>query len=267
MKEGHRIRNAAEKRMIDLENLIEKKKEQLKNVPEGRLRATCIEGIDRYYHCMPGEARNGVYLHKDRQGLAMALAQKAYDEQVLAAAEKECRALHRYLGNLPKVIVEDVYEKYSSSRKKVVVPVIETDEAFLERWLHQPRPNVQSRREHPVVVTDQGKELDSKAELVLSMQFQKKGVHFLQQFPIVLKGRGTIYVDFKVLNLRTRKEYVWEHLGMLDSAEYRRHSLPRLNDLILNGYIPGVNLILTWESEESKLDMRAVDKLINAYLM
>jgi len=35
----------------------------------------------------------------------------------------------------------------------------------------------------------------------------------------------------------------------------------------MNGFIPGVNLILTWESEGCKLDLRVINTLINTYLM
>jgi len=267
LKESYRIRRSVEKRLNDLEGLVIKKHEQLMHAPEGRLRSTQMHGKERYYQYLPGESGKGIYLPESKMDLAQALAQKSYDERILAAAEGEMKALQKYLGSVPSVMVEDIFESYSDSRQKMIVPIMETDEQFLQRWLNQPSPNVKGRREHPVVITDQGKEVDSKAELVLSMQFDKKNVPFLQQWPIVLKNGRVIYADFKVLNLRTRREFLWEHLGMLGSEEYCRHSLPRLNELIMNGFIPGVNLILTWESEACKLDLRVINTLINTYLM
>lgn len=267
MKEGYRIHTSAETRANVLESLITRKKEALNGVPNGTLLTRNIQGKERYYHYLPGETKSGIYLPESKMDLAQALAQKSYDEKILNAAEGEMKALKKYLGSVPAVMVEDIFESYSDSRQKLIVPIIETDEQFLQRWLNQPFPNVKGRREHPVVITDQGKEVDSKAELVLSMQFDKRKVPFLQQVPIVLPSGRVIYADFKALNLRKRKEFVWEHLGMLGSEDYCRHSLPRLNELIMNGYIPGVNLILTWESEECKLDLRVVNKLINTYLI
>ena len=213
MKESYGILRFAEQRLDTLKNLADMKAEALMNAPEGRLRATHISGRDRFYHCLPGGNNNGIYLPESKKDLAQALAQKSYDERVLHAAEGEMKALQNYLGSVPDVLVEDIFESYSNTRQKMIVPIMETDEMFLQRWLNQPVPNVKSRREHPVVITDQGKEVDSKAELVLSMQFDKRKVPFLQQWPIVLKNGRVIYADFKVLNLRTRMSScgnIWE---------------------------------------------------------
>ena len=195
------------------------------------------------------------------------MAQKQYDTAILASAEKEIKLLKNYLLKVPAVPIEGIFEGMPEERQKLVVPITEPDDVFLQRWKSQPYPNIAARKEHPVILNDRGMELDSKAELTITNQFDKRGIAFLPQFPVYLKGWGWVYSDFKVLNLRTRQEYYWEHLGMLDSPAYRKHNLPKLNSYILNGYIPGQNLILSWESDESKLDMRVIDALIDSFLI
>lgn len=267
MKETITLKMAVKNRSRALEALIAKKQNDLQCVPEGKLRITHSMGRPRYYHCLSSTNKNGVYIPKDRMDLVRALAQKSYDENVVATAKREKSAAEKYLKALPDMQVEDVFENLPEVRQELVIPVRETDEMFLNRWITQPYPYVTNRREHPVIITDDGKILDSKSELAILSQFEKRKIPHLPQFPLSLNDWGVVYADFKVLNIRTRKEYYWEHLGMLDSADYRKRSLPKLNAYVLNGYIPGKNLILSWESEESRLDMRMIDRLIDEFLI
>ena len=204
---------------------------------------------------------------KSEEDIETAFACGADMVTIGSVAVKEKELLQKYLSGSPSVLPEEIYLDLPEARRKLINPIMEPDELFLKRWKSQPYPNMATRREHPVIFNDQGTEVDSKAELAISNQFDKRNIAFLPQFPVYLKARGWVYADFKVLNLRTRREYYWEHLGMLDSAAYRKHSLPKLNAYILNGYVPGDNLILSWESEESRLDMRVIDSLIDAFLI
>ena len=177
------------------------------------------------------------------------------------------QAIDKYLSLFPEVPVEDVYGKMTAARQNLVIPVNESDEDYTRRWLDQPYPYGPNRHEHAVVHGENGEAMDSKSELLIAGHFDKRAVAFLPQFPVQLKGYGLVYADFKVLNTRTRQEYIWEHLGMLDKVNYRQRNLPKLNAYIMNGFIPGKNLILSWESEEVKFDMRVIDRLIDEYLM
>ena len=261
------LRKAIETRCEALNALILKTSHELKTGPEGNLRITHCRGTVQYYHCLPGAKKKRKYLPKNQMETIKALAQKQYDQAVMNSAVKEKELLQKYLSGSPSVLPEEIYLDLPEARRKLINPIMEPDELFLKRWKSQPYPNMATRREHPVIFNDQGTEVDSKAELAISNQFDKRNIAFLPQFPVYLKARGWVYADFKVLNLRTRREYYWEHLGMLDSAAYRKHSLPKLNAYILNGYVPGDNLILSWESEESRLDMRVIDSLIDAFLI
>ena len=250
-----------------LDSVISKKKEELQSAPSGTLRITHSRGKVQYYRCFPKQENSRIYLSKKQRDTTKALAQKQYDLAVLDSASKEKRLLQQYLLNTPEVPPEEIYQGLSEARRELVIPIKDTDEVFLLKWKAQPYPNIANRKEHPVILSDQGTELDSKAELAISNQLDKRGIPFLPQYPIYLKGRGWVYADFKVLNLRTRQELYWEHFGMIDSAAYRKHSLPKLNAYVLNGYIPGKQLIISWESEESRLDMRVIDKLIDSFLV
>ena len=76
-----------------------------------------------------------------------------------------------------------------------------------------------------------------------------------------------MYPDFKVLNKRTRREYYWEHLGMMDDEEYAAHAMQKIETYAGNGILPGKNLILTHETSQRPLNVKTVQKLIDAFLI
>jgi len=82
----------------------------------------------------------------------------------------------------------------------------------------------------------------------------------------MLKGYGLIHPDFTVLNVKLRKEFYLEHLGLMDDEEYRENALRRVLAYERAGIFPGEQLILTHETGKCPLDVRIVEKLITHYL-
>ena len=59
---------------------------------------------------------------------------------------------------------------------------------------------------------------------------------------------------------------IWEHLGMLDDPEYRRSAgWEKVRSYLLNGYIPGVNLILTAETADAPMGPKAIEEMVELY--
>ena len=262
------IMNALKKRSDYLDKMITFQKKSLENVPEGSLRIKSPHGYVQYYfkNEKDKEAQLVKYIPADQNDFAMALAQKAYDEDVLKAAVQEKVFLEKMIRKFPEPMPENVYAELSDARKQLVKPIIETDEAFVERWLAAPYEKNTRKKSRPEIMSESGDTRDSKSEMLISNLLDKRRKYYLPQFPINLKGFGKVYADFKVLNLRTRKEYIWEHLGMLDNPNYLKHNIAKINAYILNGYIPGKNLILTFEAEDSPLNLKVADRLITEYL-
>ena len=71
-----------------------------------------------------------------------------------------------------------------------------------------------------------------------------------------------VYPDFCCLDIRQRKEIIWEHFGMMGDSEYSRKTLSKINHYTQNGYYQGDNIIYTFESLDNPMNTKAVDKLI-----
>lgn len=76
-----------------------------------------------------------------------------------------------------------------------------------------------------------------------------------------------IHPDFTALNVRLRRIYYWEHLGLMDNEEYREPALDRITRYERNGFFPGKNLIITHETSMYPLDTRLIESIIKSYLL
>ena len=87
-----------------LENIITKASADRENSPDGRLRISVDSGKLRYYHCL--DDRYGVYIPRENDKLPRGLAQKAYEESVIKAAEKRLKSIDRCLRGMDVIVFE-----------------------------------------------------------------------------------------------------------------------------------------------------------------
>lgn len=52
---------------------------------------------------------------------------------------------------------------------------------------------------------------------------------------------------------------------MMDDPEYRRTAAEKVRSYLLNGYIPGVNLILTAETADAPMGPKAIEEMVELY--
>lgn len=110
----------------------------------------------------------------------------------------------------------------------------------------------------------------SKSEVIIANALKSHDVPYRYEYPIVLEvadeDHREFYPNFYCLNLRTRQEYVWEHFGMMDDAEYAERAVQKMSLYSANGYFPGKNLIITMESKSAPLSSQEINRIINEYL-
>ena len=70
------------------------------------------------------------------------------------------------------------------------------------------------------ILTEKGESVKSKSEKIIADKLNMMNIPYCYEVPLYLKGYGYVKPDFKVLNVATRKEYYWEHYGMMDNKDY-----------------------------------------------
>jgi UvrD-like helicase C-terminal domain len=116
--------------------------------------------------------------------------------------------------------------------------------------------------------TGGGLTVRSKSEWIISEALTSAGVIFEYEKPLTLGG-VTRYPDFTIEDDISGNTYYWEHLGMLDRAEYRRAWEKKLTWYRANGVVPAEKgsgakrcLITTTESVTNPFSGQAIVEAI-----
>lgn len=246
-----------------------KAKEEL-SIP-GSLSCTDRDSYIEYKHLL--EDGTAKYLRKDESQLITSLAKKKHYQKMLEAAEREVVQIEKCISVLQsgKCIsdIDDVYPSLHKGIRSLVGPFTITDDGYASKWLKDwRRARSQKRQITGALETQQGDKVKSKSEVIIADRLDAAGVPYVYEVSLGLdKGESIRYPDFLVLNKRTRKQYIWEHFGMMDNSSYCVESQIKLEEYARNGYFPGKNLIITYESQNRPLSTRYVDQLIKEFLI
>ncbi len=250
-----------------LERILGMAKERLQDAPEGTLRLSSCRKNVQYYHCMPGTEKNGTYIPKEQMGLIRSLAQKAYDEKIIRLAERRLSQIGKLTKDYNEDEIESVYLREHAERQKLIDPVETIWKQQVERWAAQEYQSKEFREGTAVILTQKGERVRSKSEKILADFFNQNKIPYKYEKLLYLKGFGMVHPDFTFLSRKTRKEIYWEHDGRMDDPAYARNAVRKIQAYEENGIYPGEQLILTFETERTILDIRMVKSLVERYLL
>lgn len=265
MKRLGRIIDEERRMLEELRNVCEC---ELQQAPKGHIKATAQESGYQYYYKKEhsGEA-NGKYVRKKDMALVREIAKRDYYKKVEEELAQKIKIINKFEVDYKKYELNQIYESMSEGRKQLVEPLVLTDEQYIEKWLdveYKPKEGYEYSLE---IVTDKGELVRSKSEKIIADKLFREGVPYRYEYPLELRGYGTVYPDFCVLNVRERKELYWEHFGMMDDAEYCEKALHKIECYERNGYYPGKNLLITHETGARPVNSQTISDLINLFLL
>lgn len=264
------VTKALTKKSNELKAIIHKTEQSLQNAPEGSLRIDAGKKNPQYYVLnhdrRDGRHRTGTYLKKENQDLAAALAQKGYDRSVINAANTQEELIGEFLAHYDERAVSSQYDKLSGPRKKLVKPHILGETQFAEQWLAEQYTGQPFSEAAPVYFTNRHERVRSKSEVIIANKLEELGVPYKYEKPVVFPGGEVRYPDFTCLNVRLRREYIWEHFGKCDDPEYVRKNIRKMRLYEQNNIFPGEKLIMSYETVDS-FDIWSIEALIRHYLL
>lgn len=261
-----KIRKMLEARKQYLLKLKKEKEQAMKNAPEGFLRISSRKGKALYYQRTNPKNFNGTYIREQDIELAQRLAQKDYDQKILDSVEKELAATEKYLSATQTLNSKQIYKTLHKERQKLVMPIWLPDDEYIKMWEQVEYKGKEFAEGTPEFYTEKGERVRSKSEVIIADLLNKNNIPYRYEYPKYLKGVGVIYPDFMVLNTKTRKEFWWEHLGMMDDPDYSEKAIRKIASLEQNGIFPGENLILTYETKKNPLNQKVIKMMIQRYL-
>ena len=153
--------------------------------------------------------------------------------------------------NLEKVIGPDEEDKwYSEAQRKKAESYEKASDYYKAAHKHNAKDGTPMR---------------SKSEVHIGNALIDKGVRYVYEMPLRVMGLP-VEPDFAFYSHSRGRVMLWEHAGMLGDEEYRRDFADRLNIYIKAGYVPCVDLILTFDTTDGNIDTRLIDAVIDEYL-
>lgn len=252
------------KKLNEYEKMKVKAERSLKKAPKGSLVLSSSHGMVQYYFKDEGNKKKRTYIDKTQTELVAALAQKEYDIALQKEISKQEQQIHKVLRILPTKEVEDLFKNLHVGRKKFVTPHFMTDEKYVEQWLkvkYKGKPNYDEFLKY---TTEKGESVRTKSEKIIADKLYTMGIPYRYEYPVKLKGYGTVYPDFTILKVSERKEIYYEHFGLMEKPEYCEKALHKLQTFARNGIVLGQNLIATFESEDVPLDVHILEEMLEA---
>ena len=221
------------KRKEYLEKLELEINKTLAKAPAGKLRVSKCKGVPAYYQITNPKDTSGKYLPKREPKVIYELAQKDYLQKLLKKVKEELMDIEMYLSKHGEQQLEEIYESLNEYRKKLVTPLVITDELYEEQWKKE------SYETNP----------------------------YRYEAQLVLKSGKKKYPDFTLLNPKTREVIYHEHLGLMSNEEYRQSNMEKLDEYRRNGIYLGKNLIVTYEGEGSYLNIREIRQMMKGIIL
>lgn len=255
--------------ILNLEAEISRLEADIESAPAGTLKISKKHGYTEYYQRFsnrPDGTEHKIYIRKENMELARLLAQKDYNRAVLKILKARLQKLTRISADFPGGYIDSIYENLPQERKQLVVPIIASDEQFIAEWQNRPYKSLEFRPDDAgSYYTERGERVRSKSEVIIANTLYHTGIPYKYECPLIFTDR-TLYPDFTILNIRTRKEIIFEHFGILDDPDYLTMFQKKLEFYAFHGLLPGRGLIYTLESSQHPLDTRMLKKIFDTYL-
>ncbi|SDA62124.1 hypothetical protein SAMN02910275_01660 [Butyrivibrio sp. INlla18] len=200
------------------------------------------------------------YISKKERKLATKLAQKTYYSKLLSSKKSQYENVKRFLK----------YDKaptaYQLLEEAADVDHLLDEVIYKKAWEKEAYQKSKKYPEALKIKTKKGELVRSKSEAFIADCLFELNISYRYECEIDVSG-ASIYPDFTILHPTSKKIFIWEHLGLMDDPSYVKISLGKIPLYMSASYMPGVNLLLTYESEEHPLDYALVREMIQFYFL
>lgn len=185
----------------------------------------------------------------------------------LKALLQEQKAIDSYL----KYHKEDSYLEeqellQSSGFQEFISNIFQPKEKRFQEWMNAPYKKNTFHPENLIHKTRSGIYVRSKSEVLIARILSEQHIPFRYECALQLDER-CIYPDFTILHPVTGEVFYWEHFGLMDDASYSQNAFSKMQLYNMNGIIPSVNLITTYETEKHPLSEEMIEKIVEYYFL
>ncbi len=234
---------------------------KLAALPDGHLICARNGSHFKWYHT---DGHRKTYISKENREYAEQLATKKYLSLQAHYLLQEIHSLEHYLkhhktDHSAELLTAPEYQELLTS---YFTPA---SQAFLT-WMSAPYERNQQYPEQLIHKASSGIMVRSKSEAIIDMLLHINQIPFRYECKLQL-DETTLYPDFTLQHPSTGKLYYWEHFGMMDNPGYCRSASAKLQLYFSHGIVPSINLITTYETKDTPLDIEIVEGIIHHYFL
>ncbi len=235
---------------------------RLEGMPQGKL--ICAKNRE-WYKWYVSDGKKKIYISSKDNAIAEMLAEKCY----LLVKQEELKNKKSILEKL-----ETGYLKYSKETERFwekhpgICKLLKMSKPNLSdelaEWVNAEYKTNTCFPENLKFETPWGEVFRSKSESMIAMQLRERGIPYRYECELEL-GNETIYPDFTIRHPRTGRIYYYEHFGKMDDVKYTNRNLPKISLYTRHGIIPGIHLIMSFETQDEPLSVYTIDSLLTQY--
>ncbi len=256
-----------------LKDQLDQIREKLKKLPQGYLRIERNGSYHKWFWVTKPKGQNishQEYLKKDQHDFVAALALKTYYLQQGTDIRERISEIEREI-NYYKARSRKSRSAYQllleNSEFRRLIPLDRLSlEDELAAWQAAPYPRNASHPEELLIDMPDGTKCRSKSERTIAEELIRYKIPYRYECELVL-GFKVIHPDFTLRNRRTGEFFILEHFGKMTDELYFKRFTARMKDYLAFGYVPGVNLLATYETDACPLNRLQIQNLIETYLI
>lgn len=271
------INELLQQRLTEIDSMINEANNFLVSAPNGTLNLSRCKNTVQYYW---NQGEHRTYIPKGDSDFLRKLAQKEYTLKLLPELHKERLSIINFIERSTTKSLVDAYNDLKTEKQKYVLPYIFPSNEYAKQWeleQNQAKETIyKTNRRFALesedltengILTEKGDYVRSKSEKIIADKLFLLKISYIYEAPLLLKGHGYIKPDFTVLNKRTRRQYIWEHFGMIDNIDYAGKTSKKLELYMKNGYIQGKNFLSTFESSVAPLKTNTLETIIQEFFL
>jgi hypothetical protein len=239
---------------------------QLEKLPEGKL-ITSKDASGNNIRFLVRQDESKKYISRDDMQFVRKLALKKYlilrakelKKLIYAEALAE-KAKHDFQLSMNKIMGQN------SNYRNVIIEAMSMYDENEKEWSKLIPESNPYRSDDKTVPTLSGITVRSKSESMIANELFRNNIPFKYEVAIDLGGK-IVFPDFAILSQKESKIIFWEHWGLFDQEDYRRHTYEKISLYSDAGIFPNDKLIMTYEGRKNPLDINNVrDIILNKFL-
>lgn len=250
-----------------LEEEIKKIERRLSSMPEETILCQRQVKNDKTYYVfykqkiVNGQKVRTFISKKKNLKEARLLAKKMYLSQMQKDMHNELKCINYYLNHRHTHNYSEMLGQDSPYRELLVDQRHITNE-----WEYAPYEKSTDHPEHLTHPAPKGEMVRSKSEAKIAQSLFSHNIPYRYEEIHDIYG-SPIATDFTIMHPVTHQIILWEHFGRCDDPGYQPTIDYKMYRYIRAGYLPGYNMITTYEDSKHPLSFLEVEEIVHKYFL